>query len=122
MTKQINTIELGGEHANDLRDQRNYILDEKPDCVINIVDVTNLERNLYLTTQILEIDVPMVLALNMMDEVHANGGTVDVKGLSEALGIPVVPISAIKAQGVSELMAQAVQTAKSKTLPLFFCA
>lgn len=103
---------------------RDFIINQKPDGIINIVDATNIERNLYLTLQLLELRIPTVLALNMMDEVHANGGTVDVKRLSEALGIPVVPISAIKAQGVSELMAQAVQTAKSKTLPKItdFCS
>ena len=73
---------------------RNFILDEKPDCVINIVDATNLERNLYLTTQIMEIDVPMVIALNMMDELTGNGGSVDTTLLSELLGVPVVPICA----------------------------
>jgi len=103
---------------------RDFIINQKPDAIINIVDATNIERNLYLTLQLLELRIPTVLALNMMDEVYANGGTVDVKRLSDALGIPVVPISAIKAQGVSELMSQAMQTAKSRTLPKVtdFCA
>jgi len=96
---------------------RDFILTQKPDGIINIVDATNIERNLYLTLQLLELRVPMVLALNMMDEVRANGGTVNVKKMSEALGIPVVPISAAKGEGVSELIAQAVQTAKSRTYP-----
>ena len=87
------------------------------DGIINIVDATNIERNLYLTLQLLELRVPMVLALNMMDEVRANGGTVDVQKMSRALGIPVVPISAAKGEGISELIDKAVQTAKSRTLP-----
>ena len=103
---------------------RDFILNQKPDGIINIVDATNIERNLYLTLQLLELKVPMVLALNMMDEVHANGGTVDVKKMSEALGIPVVPISAAKGEGVSELIDQAITTARKKTLPRVtdFCA
>ena len=72
---------------------RDFIINEKPDGIINIVDATNIERNLYLTLQLLELRVPMVLALNMMDEVRANGGAIDVQKLSDALGIPVVPIS-----------------------------
>ena len=96
---------------------RDFILKGKPDGIINIVDATNIERNLYLTLQLLELRVPMVLALNMMDEVRANGGTIDVQELSRCLGIPVVPISAVKGEGVSELLAQAVHTARTKTLP-----
>ena len=96
---------------------RNFILNNKPDGIINIVDATNIERNLYLTLQLLELRIPMVLALNMMDEVHANGGTVDVQKMSEALGIPVVPISAIKGEGISELVQQAISTARKKALP-----
>lgn len=96
---------------------RDFIIDGKPDGIINIVDATNIERNLYLTLQLLELRVPMVLALNMMDEVRANGGTVDVRKMSQALGIPVVPISAAKGEGISELIDKAVQTAKSRTLP-----
>ena len=103
---------------------RDFILNRKPDGIINIVDATNIERSLYLTLQLLELKVPMVLALNMMDEVHANGGTVDVKKMSEALGIPVVPISAAKGEGVSELIDQAITTARKKALPRVtdFCA
>lgn len=86
---------------------RNYILDEKPDCVINIVDATNLERNLYLTTQIMEIDVPMVIALNMMDAVEKNGDKIDEKELEKRLGVPVVKISALKQTGLKELMDKA---------------
>ena len=86
---------------------RNYILDEKPDCVINIVDATNLERNLYLTTQVMEIDVPVVIALNMMDEVEKMGNKIDEKTLEQRLGVPVVKISALKEEGLDELMARA---------------
>lgn len=86
---------------------RNYILDEKPDCVINIVDATNLERNLYLTTQILEMDVPMIIALNMMDAVERQGDKIDAKELEKRLGVPVVKISALKEQGLAELMDKA---------------
>ena len=103
---------------------RDYILNQKPDGIINIVDATNIERNLYMTLQLLELRVPMVLALNMMDEVRANGGTIDVQKLSDDLGIPVVPITAAKGEGVSELMDRAVETAKNRVLPKVydFCA
>jgi ferrous iron transport protein B len=88
---------------------RNYILDEKPDGIINIVDATNLERNLYLTTQILEMDVPVIVALNMMDEVEKRGDTIDVKLLEKALGVPVVAVSALKESGIHQLMERAVK-------------
>lgn len=96
---------------------RDFIINEKPDGIINIVDATNIERNLYLTLQLLELCVPMVLALNMMDEVNSNGGTVNIEKMSELLGIPVVPISAAKGEGVSELIDKAVSTAKNKQKP-----
>ena len=96
---------------------RDFILNQKPDGIINIVDATNIERNLYLTLQLLELRVPMVLALNMMDEVRANGGSVDVQKLSAALGIPVVPISAAKGEGVSELIDRAITVARGRILP-----
>ena len=96
---------------------RDFILRQKPDGIINIVDATNIERNLYLTLQLLELRVPMVLALNMMDEVRANGGSIDVQKMSQALGIPVVPISAAKGEGVSELVDQAVAAARGRVLP-----
>ena len=99
---------------------RDFILNQKPDGIINIVDATNIERNLYLTLQLLEMRIPMVLALNMMDEVTAGGGTIDVKGMSAALGIPVVPISAVKNEGVEELVRMAVTTARSKTPPAVY--
>lgn len=88
---------------------RNYILEEKPDCVINIVDATNLERNLYLTTQIMEIDVPMVIALNMMDTVEKNGDKIDAKALEKKIGVPVVEISALREKGLDELMQRAYE-------------
>ncbi len=96
---------------------RDFIINQKPDGIINIVDATNIERNLYLTLQLLELRVPTVLALNMMDEVAANGGSIDVAAMSELLGIPVVPISAAKGEGITELVTQAVETARNKTLP-----
>lgn len=96
---------------------RDFIINRKPDGIINIVDATNIERNLYLTLQLLELRVPTVLALNMMDELTANGGSVDVATMSAALGIPVVPISAAKGEGISELIDRAVETAASRTLP-----
>ena len=103
---------------------RDFILNGKPDGIINIVDATNIERNLYLTLQLLELRVPMVLALNMMDEVRANGGTIDVQKLSAELGIPVVPITAARGEGVSELIDQAVATARGRVYPKVtdFCA
>ena len=103
---------------------RDFSLNEKPDGIINIVDATNIERNLYLTLQLLELRVPMVLALNMMDEVRANGGAIDVQKMSAALGIPVVPITAAKGEGVSELTDQAIAAARGKVLPKVtdFCA
>ena len=81
------------------------------------MDATNIERNLYLTLQLLELRVPMVLALNMMDEVRANGGSIDVRKMSQALGIPVIPITAAKGEGVSELVDQALTVARGKVLP-----
>ena len=96
---------------------RDFIINQKPDGIINIVDATNIERNLYLTLQLLELRVPMVLALNMMDEVRANGGSIDVRKMSESLGIPVVPIVAAKGEGVSELVRQALATSRGKVLP-----
>lgn len=87
---------------------RNYILDDKPDGIINIVDATNLERNLYLTTQILEMDVPVIIALNMMDEVEKVGDKIDIKALERAVGVPVVAISALRKSGIKELMDRAI--------------
>ncbi len=91
---------------------RNFILDEKPECVVNIVDATNLERNLYLTTQLMEIDVPVIIALNMMDAVEKQGDQIDAKELEEKIGLPVVAISALKGTGIKELMDRAISIAK----------
>ena len=96
---------------------RDFLLNTKPKGIINIVDATNMDRNLYLTMQLLEMGVPMVVALNMMDEVVDNGGSVDVKGMEEMLGVPVVPISAMKNQGVQELIEKAIHTAKYQVKP-----
>ena len=96
---------------------RDFILNQKPDGIINIVDATNIERNLYLTLQLLEMQIPMVLALNMMDEVRGNGGTIDVQKMSDELGIPVVPIAAAKNEGIEELVDSAVRAARTRTLP-----
>lgn len=96
---------------------RNFVLNEKPKAIINIVDATNIERNLYLTMQLIEMDVPMVVALNMMDEVTANGGTVDVNEMEAALGVPVVPISAAKNQGIRELVEHAIHVAYYQERP-----
>ena len=96
---------------------RNFILNQKPDCIINIVDATNLERNLYLTLQLLTLQTPTVLALNMMDELTGNGGSVDTKLLSELLGVPVVPICAANGEGVEELIEIAVRAARLRQKP-----
>ena len=92
---------------------RNFILDEKPDCVINIVDATNLERNLYLSTQLLEMDVPIVIALNMMDTLEKQGSKIDEKELEKRIGVPVVKVSALKEKGIAELMERAIETSKT---------
>ncbi|MDE7266059.1 MAG: ferrous iron transport protein B, partial [Lachnospiraceae bacterium] len=96
---------------------RNFVLDEHPKGIINIIDATNIERNLYLTMQLLELDIPMVLALNMMDEVRENGGAIRVNELEEMLGIPVVPISAAKNEGIAELTDHAMHVAKYQERP-----
>lgn len=95
---------------------RDFLLNAKPDGIINIVDATNIERNLYLTLQLLELRIPTVIALNMMDEVHANHGSIDIEKMSETLGVPVIPISASKGQGIDELKQKAVETAKAKLI------
>lgn len=118
-SEQVEIVDLPGiyslsPYTSEEVVSRNYILDEHPDCVINIIDATNLERNLYLTTQALEIDVPMVIALNMMDEVSKRGQKIDAKKLSKELGVPVIEISALKETGIDELMEIAIATSKSK--------
>ena len=102
---------------------RDFLLKHKPDGIINIADATNIERNLYLTLQLIELQIPMVLALNMMDEIQANNGTINISHMEETLGIPVVPISAVKKQGLSELMQQAIHAAENKRKParIDFC-
>ena len=96
---------------------RQFVLDEKPKGIINIVDATNIERNLYLTMQLMELDVPMVLALNMMDEVYTNGGSILVNEMEDMLGIPVVPISAVKNEGINELIDHAIHVTKYQERP-----
>ena len=96
---------------------RSFLLDEHPKGIINIVDATNIERNLYLTMQLMELDIPMVLALNMMDEVRENGGSILVNQMEEMLGIPVIPISAAKNEGIDELVQHAVHVAKYQEQP-----
>lgn len=115
LEEDINIIDLPGiyslsPYTSEEVISRNYILDEKPDCVINIVDVTNLERNLYLTTQLMEIDVPIIIALNMMDVLRKSGKELDAKKLEEELGVPVVEISALKEENLDELMLRAYST------------
>ncbi len=96
---------------------RDFILKEKPDAILNIVDATNIERNLYLTLQLMSLQIPMVIALNMMDELRGNGGSVDVQKMSQMLGVSVVPISAVKNEGVSELVERLIATAKGHEKP-----
>ena len=102
---------------------RRFLLDGHPDGIINIVDATNIQRNLYLTLQLMECRIPMVLALNMMDEVRANGGSIDVQEMEKQLGVPVIPISAAKNEGIDELIRRAVETVRTRTLPqvMDFC-
>ncbi|MBE6929076.1 MAG: ferrous iron transport protein B [Ruminococcaceae bacterium] len=126
--KDCRVVDLPGiysirPYSNEELVTRDFILNEHPDGIINIVDATNIERNLYLTLQLIELQLPMVLALNMMDEVRGNGGTVDVTGLSQRLGIPVLPISAIRNEGVDELIHAMIQTVKNRVRPriIDFC-
>ena len=103
---------------------QNFLLQERPDGIINIVDATNIERNLYLTMQLIELHIPMVLALNMMDEMRHNGNSVDINRLEAELGVPVVPISAVKNEGIDELIEHAIEVAATNTPPqrLDFCS
>ncbi len=96
---------------------RHFVLDEKPKAIINIIDATNIERNLYLTVQLLEMQIPMVVAVNMMDELSGNGGTIDINKMESLLGVPVIPISALKNEGVDELVRHAVHIAKYQEKP-----
>lgn len=104
-------------YSNEEIVSRNFVLDEKPTAIINIIDATNIERNLYLTMQLLEMNIPMVIALNMMDEVDGNGGYIDVNTMEQLLGVPVVPISAAKNQGIDEIIKHAVHIAYYRERP-----
>lgn len=127
-TKNCSVVDLPGiysirPYTNEEIVTRDFILNEKPDGIINIVDATNIERNLYLTLQLLEMHIPMVLALNMMDEVRGNGGSIDYRQMSQELGIPVIPISAAKDEGIEDLIAAIVEVAGKKIPPkvMDFC-
>ncbi len=120
--KDCSVVDLPGiyslrPYTNEEIVTRDFILNEKPDGMINIVDATNIERNLYLTLQLLEMHIPMVLALNMMDEVRNNGGSIEIEQMSEELGIPVIPISAAKDEGIEDLIQSIVHTAKHRNYP-----
>ena len=128
-TKNVTVVDLPGiyslsPYTSEEVVTRDFLLKERPDGIINILDATNIERNLYLTLQLIELNFPMVLALNMMDEVTSSGGSIDIKALEEKLGVAVVPISASKNQGISELISRAVKVAEQKILPkrLDFCS
>ena len=103
---------------------RDFLINSHPDGIINIVDATNIERNLYLSLQLIELNIPMVIALNMMDEVRANGGTIKIREMQQALGVPVVPISASKNEGVAELIDMALEVAANRQKPkrMDFCS
>lgn len=127
-TKDCSVVDLPGiysirPYTSEEIVTRDFILNEKPDGIINIVDATNIERNLYLTLQLLEMRIPMVLALNMMDEVRGNGGAIDYKQMAIELGIPVIPISAVKDEGIEDLINAIVEVSKKKIYPkvMDFC-
>lgn len=127
--KNVSVVDLPGIYSMRPYTQeeivtRDFIINEKPDAIINIVDAMNIERNLYLTLQLLELNVPMVLAINMMDELRANGGTIDIERMSRELGIPVVPVVAIKSEGITELISRVMYVAKNRIRPskLDFCS
>jgi len=120
--KDCSVVDLPGiysirPYSNEEIITRDFILNEKPDAIINIVDATNIERNLYLTLQLLELQIPTIVALNMMDEVRGNGGSIDIRRMSEKLGVPVVPISAAKNEGISELIDKIIYVSKNKIKP-----
>ncbi|MCL2077973.1 MAG: ferrous iron transport protein B [Oscillospiraceae bacterium] len=127
--KSVKAVDLPGiyslsPYTNEEILTRDFLLTQKPDVIINIIDATNMERNLYLTLQLAELQIPMLVALNMMDEVRANNGSIDIKRLEQALGIPVVPISATKKQGITELIERALHIAERKIKPkrVDFCS
>ncbi len=126
--KNCSVVDLPGiysirPYTNEEIVTRDFILENKPDGILNIVDATNIERNLYLTLQLIEMNIPMVLALNMMDEVRGNGGTINIAQMSLDLGIPIIPISASKNEGIDELIDIMLSTAKNKVYPkkIDFC-
>ena len=127
--KEINTVvDLPGiyslsPYTSEEIVTRDFLINERPDGIINIIDATNIERNLYLTMQLMELDIPMVLALNMMDEVRENGGSILVNQMEDMLGIPVIPISAAKNEGIDELVQHAIHVAKyqERPQPIDFC-
>lgn len=126
--KNCSVVDLPGiyslrPYTNEEIVTRDFILNQKPDGIINIVDATNIERNLYLTLQLLEMHIPMVLALNMMDEVRGNGGSIDYDTISKKLGIPVIPISAVKDEGTEDLIHAIEEVSKKKVYPkvMDFC-
>jgi len=121
--KDITVVDLPGiyslsPYSSEEIVTRDYITKERPDGIINIVDASNIERNLYLTLQLISLNIPMVIALNMMDEVRANGGTIRIEQMEAELGVPVIPISASKNEGIEELIDRALRTAQEKRLPL----
>lgn len=121
-TKNCSVVDLPGiysirPYTNEEIVTRDFVLNEKPDGIINIVDATNIERNLYLTLQLLELHIPTVLVLNMMDEVRGNGGTINVKKMSEKLGVPVIPISASKNEGITDVIDKIIYVSKNKINP-----
>ena len=127
--KELSVVDLPGiyslsPYTSEETISRDYLLNQKLDGIINIVDATNIERNLYLTLQLIELQIPMVIALNMMDEVRANNGSIDIEQLEDSLGVTVVPIAAAKNQGITELTEQALIIGENKTLPkrIDFCA
>jgi ferrous iron transport protein B len=127
--KNVSIVDLPGiyslsPYSSEETVTRDFLLKKKPDGIINIIDAANIERNLYLTMQLIELQIPMVLALNMMDEVRANNGSIDIQRLKEELGIPVVPITAVKKEGLSELVEQAIETARNGRKPhrIDFCS
>jgi len=127
--KDVSIVDLPGiyslsPYTSEEMITRDYLLKNKPDGIINIVDATNIERNLYLTMQLIELQIPMVLAMNMMDEVQANNGSIDIQLMKEAIGIPVVPISATKKHGLAELTEQIIETVRNGKKPerIDFCS
>ncbi len=126
--KDITVVDLPGiysirPYTNEEIVTRDFVLSQHPDGIINIIDATNIERNLYLTLQLLELKIPTVIALNMMDEVRGNGGSIDIKALSSMLGVPCVAISASRNEGIDDLISEVVRIATNKTLPkvIDFC-